>query len=125
MQINDTNPIIYYCSQGRYGGGHCQEGMVGIINPASATALQAYAEAAAKVVEATSPSAGPFGGTFAPSYECGGGGSGPSTMPAGPGGPATPTSPLTPATVTGAASSVNKASWGGGVLAGVLAVLMA
>jgi len=27
--INDTLPIWYYCSQGM----HCQEGMVGVINP--------------------------------------------------------------------------------------------
>lgn len=29
IPIRDTNPIWFYCSQAR----HCQEGMVGVINP--------------------------------------------------------------------------------------------
>ncbi|KAL8698359.1 MAG: hypothetical protein Q9201_006616 [Fulgogasparrea decipioides] len=29
IMINDTKPIWYYCSQ----GDHCQDGMVGVINP--------------------------------------------------------------------------------------------
>ena len=29
IMVNDTKPIWYYCSQ----GDHCQDGMVGVINP--------------------------------------------------------------------------------------------
>ncbi len=29
IAINDTKPIWFYCSQGK----HCQQGMVGVINP--------------------------------------------------------------------------------------------
>lgn len=29
VMIKDTNPVWYYCSQGK----HCQDGMVGVINP--------------------------------------------------------------------------------------------
>lgn len=29
IQVKDTNPMWYYCSQAN----HCQEGMVGVINP--------------------------------------------------------------------------------------------
>jgi len=29
IQVKDTNPVWFYCSQGK----HCQNGMVGAINP--------------------------------------------------------------------------------------------
>ncbi len=64
MRINDTTPIVYYCPQGRVGDGHCQDGMVGVVNPPDATALENYAKAASSVTLARYPDGGPFGGTF-------------------------------------------------------------
>jgi len=52
VTINDTNPIWYYCGQ----VGHCQAGMVGVINPpSSGNTLDAYKSAAGKAQTGTNP----------------------------------------------------------------------
>ncbi|ROV87303.1 hypothetical protein VPNG_10400 [Cytospora leucostoma] len=67
VTVNDTNPIVYYCSQnGPDFGNHCKEhGMAGVINEPDLTRLQAYRDAAALVNTSVSPASGPFGGVFA------------------------------------------------------------
>jgi plastocyanin len=40
--VNDTSPIWYYCTQAR----HCQDGMVGVINPPQNETLEDYKKAA-------------------------------------------------------------------------------
>ncbi|MCJ1437491.1 hypothetical protein MMC27_006878 [Xylographa pallens] len=49
--INDTQPIWYYCSQGM----HCQNGMVGVINPPSNATVVQFAALAAKATVNVSP----------------------------------------------------------------------
>ncbi|KAL8736907.1 MAG: hypothetical protein Q9181_002203 [Wetmoreana brouardii] len=54
IMINDTKPIWYYCSQ----GDHCQDGMVGVINPPAANqsrTIEAYGALAKKATENLSP----------------------------------------------------------------------
>ncbi|KAJ5771553.1 Cupredoxin [Penicillium odoratum] len=51
--VNDTNPIWLYCAQ----IGHCQAGMVAVINPPNQDALSMFKAAAAKVSESSEPSA--------------------------------------------------------------------
>jgi len=58
IQINDTKPIWYYCSQGP----HCQEGMVGVINAPKDKTLSTYIAAAKGATANVSPSTGPLGG---------------------------------------------------------------
>ncbi|KAA8896109.1 Cupredoxin [Sphaerosporella brunnea] len=58
VKINDTNPIWFYCSQGK----HCQSGMVGVINPPSGKTLASFMSAAKAAAENLSPSSSPFGG---------------------------------------------------------------
>ncbi|KAI5803841.1 hypothetical protein EDC01DRAFT_473304 [Geopyxis carbonaria] len=43
IRINTTDPIFFYCSQGR----HCQQGFVGAINPTPTRSLAAFKAAAA------------------------------------------------------------------------------
>ncbi|KAJ6256860.1 hypothetical protein Dda_8730 [Drechslerella dactyloides] len=45
INITSTEPVYFYCAQGR----HCQGGMVGIINPPSADAINVFKAAASKV----------------------------------------------------------------------------
>lgn len=42
LTVNDTNPIWFYCGQ----VGHCQAGMVGVINPSGSDTLDAFKSAA-------------------------------------------------------------------------------
>ncbi|KAF2396439.1 Cupredoxin [Trichodelitschia bisporula] len=52
LPIKDTNPIWFYCSQAR----HCQDGMVGVINPpASGQTLQQYTDKAKQAANNVSP----------------------------------------------------------------------
>ncbi|KAF1964188.1 Cupredoxin [Bimuria novae-zelandiae CBS 107.79] len=50
---NASQPLWYYCSRGN----HCQEGMVGVINPPASgqKTLAAFAKAAANATNSTSP----------------------------------------------------------------------
>jgi hypothetical protein len=133
LTINSTDPIYYYCGQ----VGHCQAGMVGVINPpcnatgfTSPGTFGAY-QSAAKLV----PSVGPLpsvvrGGQFVPTY--------PSGTPKGPPGPnftgfsascttgSNSSSNSTTSTTTSAISSATTSaiqpifsSGGGGVYSGV------
>ncbi|KUI70953.1 hypothetical protein VM1G_05847 [Cytospora mali] len=67
VTVNDTNPIVYYCSQNGPGfGNHCKDhGMAGVINEPDLTKLQIYKDAAALVNTSVTPASGPFGGVFA------------------------------------------------------------
>lgn len=61
LTINSTDPIWYYCSQ----GDHCQDGMVGVINPPSSGAsIDGYAMAASNADMNKSPET-VMGGVFA------------------------------------------------------------
>jgi len=123
VPINDTNPAVYYCSQGRYGGGHCQIGMVGIVNAADASALPKYAEAAKKVLLAHSPARGPFGGTFAANPNVA---SPSSPSPTGTSASSSATRAGPPsASVTAGAAGVVGSSLEAAVAAGAAALLMA
>jgi plastocyanin len=42
LTVNDTNPIWFYCGQ----VGHCQAGMVGVINPSGSDTLDSFKSAA-------------------------------------------------------------------------------
>lgn len=42
LTVNDTNPIWFYCGQ----VGHCQAGMVGVINPSGSDTLKSFKSAA-------------------------------------------------------------------------------
>jgi len=57
INITSTDPLYFYCSQGH----HCQEGMVGIINPSNISQAQ-YKAAAANAAESLSPANGVQGG---------------------------------------------------------------
>ncbi|KAL8933605.1 MAG: hypothetical protein Q9211_005692 [Gyalolechia sp. 1 TL-2023] len=54
IMVNDTKPVWYYCSQGK----HCQDGMVGVINPPAANqsrTIESFTALANKAVENLSP----------------------------------------------------------------------
>ncbi|KAK0383248.1 hypothetical protein NLU13_9161 [Sarocladium strictum] len=57
INITSTDPIWFYCGV----PGHCQAGMVGVINEGTAHNLSDYASAAAKTEKTTNPPQ-PFGG---------------------------------------------------------------
>lgn len=65
--MNNTDPIIYYCSQnGPEFGNHCKDhGMAGVVNEPDVSKLQDYRDAAAKVNTSVTPDSAPFGGVFA------------------------------------------------------------
>ncbi|KAI3392538.1 hypothetical protein diail_5549, partial [Diaporthe ilicicola] len=67
VTVNDTNAIVYYCSQnGPDFGNHCKDhGMAGVINEPDLSKLQDYRDAAAKVNVSVTPDSEPFGGVFA------------------------------------------------------------
>ncbi|KAG8163200.1 hypothetical protein KVR01_006497 [Diaporthe batatas] len=67
VTVNDTDPIVYYCSQnGPEFGNHCKEhGMAGVVNEPNVSKLQDYRDAAASVDTSVTPDSGPFGGVFA------------------------------------------------------------
>ncbi|MCJ1247139.1 hypothetical protein MMC30_004350 [Trapelia coarctata] len=128
--INDTQPIWYYCSQGM----HCQEGMVGVINPSTTQTITQFAAAAKLVTTNITPGmAAPIvpmnpmappapkinATTIAPTFK-------PSAMP--------PSSTAKPgnvsATVPGIVRQTGHAAagasaWGGAGVAGFLAVIAA
>lgn len=61
IMINDTKPIWFYCSQ----GDHCQDGMVGVINPPAknqSRTIETFKELAKKAPENIIPSEGAAGG---------------------------------------------------------------
>jgi len=58
ITVTDTEPIWYYCSAEE----HCENGMVGVINPPSNSTVEEYAAAAKSVSAPAAPSA-PIGGT--------------------------------------------------------------
>lgn len=60
MTVNDTEPIVFYCSQNTLS--HCKSGMSGVVNPANSSQLTDYKNAAKNVDTAGSP-ASVFGGT--------------------------------------------------------------
>ncbi|KAJ5606612.1 hypothetical protein N7510_009393 [Penicillium lagena] len=53
LTVNDTNPIWFYCGQ----VGHCQAGMVGVINPSGSDTLDAFKSAASSANGDSVPSA--------------------------------------------------------------------
>jgi hypothetical protein len=57
--VNDTTPIWFYCGV----PGHCQAGMVGVINAGTSKTLSAYKSAAAKTEKTTNPPKA-FGGVI-------------------------------------------------------------
>lgn len=67
VTVNDTDPIIYYCSQnGPEFGNHCKDhGMAGVVNEPDVSKLQEYRDAAASVNTSVTPDSEPFGGVFA------------------------------------------------------------
>ena len=59
VEVSDTNPVVFYCSQGR----HCQNGMFGMIN-GDDSLLSSYTTLAQAANDNVSPdSATAFGGT--------------------------------------------------------------
>ncbi|KAL3421749.1 hypothetical protein PVAG01_05905 [Phlyctema vagabunda] len=69
ITVNSTDPIWFYCSLNR----HCQNGMVGVVNPPAGTDISAFQSAAANVAAASAPST-PIGGlitTASPSNSSG------------------------------------------------------
>lgn len=67
VTVNDTDPIVYYCSQNAPEfGNHCKDhGMAGVINEPDVSKLQEYRDAAASVETSVTPDSDPFGGVFA------------------------------------------------------------
>ncbi|KAF2025150.1 hypothetical protein EK21DRAFT_104167 [Setomelanomma holmii] len=61
VPITDTQPMYIYCSQAQ----HCQQGMVMVINPPNAAAVQQYANKAANARNNVSPRGGISGGQMA------------------------------------------------------------
>lgn len=66
VTVNNTKPIWFYCGV----PGHCQAGMVGVINAGTDKTLSAYKSAAAETDKTTTPPK-PFGGII--SAKSGGG----------------------------------------------------
>ncbi|KAH4015225.1 hypothetical protein HBI13_160190 [Parastagonospora nodorum] len=58
VPVTDNQPMYIYCSQAQ----HCQAGMVMVINPPNAQAVQQYAAKAAKAKNNVSPQGGVSGG---------------------------------------------------------------
>ncbi|RJE26401.1 extracellular serine-rich protein [Aspergillus sclerotialis] len=52
LTVNDTNPIWFYCGQ----VGHCQAGMVGVINPSGSDMLDSFKSAASNANGQSVPS---------------------------------------------------------------------
>ncbi len=140
--INDTNPIWFYCSE-KAGGGHCSNGMVGVINPPRGCnqTLAQYAAFASNVsitsysqpnqvqlgVVVENPAGNNTGvtttssGSATPSATAGSGSSGGSS---GYGSSATNTASGTGAKKTNGANFIDAKSWGVGALAGGLALAL-
>ncbi len=105
VTLNDTNPLVFYCSQNV--GKHCASGMAGVINPTVSSSLSNYQASAKNVQEATNPSS-VFGGVVGPAP------SGPSTTTPPPAGNSTtPTGTPVPTTSKPSSAGAIKASVGG------------
>jgi len=78
ITVNDTKPIWFYCGF----PGHCEAGMVGVINPPAdgSKTIDQFKAAAAKVAKTVPPSA-TQGGVIAPQSEVSGTGSATSGSP--------------------------------------------
>jgi hypothetical protein len=63
VTVNNTNPMVFYCSQDYLQYKHCQSGMVGVVNSDNAT-LTKYKTAARNITKAMTP-AKVFGGDVA------------------------------------------------------------
>ncbi|KAI4255095.1 MAG: hypothetical protein LQ352_002724 [Teloschistes flavicans] len=106
IMVNDTKPIWYYCSQ----GDHCQDGMVGVINPPAANqsrTIESFTALAKQATENLSPGqSSSMGSTGASSYSSPGSSSAP--IPSDSGSSSTVTMPLSgtnsSSTTSGAAS---------------------
>jgi len=94
IQVKDTKPIWFYCSQ----GSHCQTGMVGVINPTAQRTLADFTSRAALAPNNVSPDPEESGSGAAPSVS-----GTPTTLKTSAAGTATGTN-TNPATPTGAAS---------------------
>ncbi|UNI21349.1 hypothetical protein JDV02_007345 [Purpureocillium takamizusanense] len=69
ITVNNTDPTFFYCAI----DGHCQAGMVGVINEGPVDKLPAFKSAAAKTDSSSAPTAaGPYGGTNGPAPNSGG-----------------------------------------------------
>ncbi|KAL8980200.1 MAG: hypothetical protein Q9205_004654 [Flavoplaca limonia] len=65
IMVNDTKPIWYYCSQGK----HCQQKMVGVINPPAANksrTIESFRELASKATANLSPGQASSGTSSSP-----------------------------------------------------------
>lgn len=60
VTLEDTDPKVFYCSQGM----HCKSGMVGVINGLGNRTFEAYKGLAADVTSVGNPSGGVKGGSF-------------------------------------------------------------
>lgn len=65
VTINDTNPLVYYCSQNASNHNHCKSGMVGFVNQPDQTLMDTYVATAQKGSLNVSPDGAAFGGVFA------------------------------------------------------------
>lgn len=89
IMVNDTKPIWYYCSQ----GDHCQDGMVGVINPPAANqsrTIESFTSLAKKATENLSPGQSSSGSSSSSSSGSYGSGSSGSSAPSSAAAPATP-----------------------------------
>lgn len=64
VTINDTTPIVFYCSQNASDHNHCKSGMMGFVNQADESVMTTYMTAAADSSVNISPNVGPFGGSL-------------------------------------------------------------
>jgi len=64
ITVENDDPIFIYCSQ----GGHCQGGMVGVINPGNPQVYSSYHAAAMAATTVSAPS-NPTGGVTGPAIE--------------------------------------------------------
>ncbi|KAL8391820.1 hypothetical protein RB595_002141 [Gaeumannomyces hyphopodioides] len=63
VTVNDTKPLVFYCSQNT--GFHCARGMYAVVNPGPAPqSIEGYGSGIRGNVTAVSPPGGPRGGVF-------------------------------------------------------------
>jgi plastocyanin len=105
LTVNDTNPIWFYCGQ----VGHCQAGMVGVINPSGSDTLDAFKSAASTASGQSVPATAQGGILGTPSASQTTTNSGSKTTTSG--GPAV-TSSMTTSSRTSAASGTPTTSTG-------------
>ncbi|KAJ5910773.1 uncharacterized protein N7473_000076 [Penicillium subrubescens] len=105
LTVNDTNPIWFYCGQ----VGHCQAGMVGVINPSGSDTLDSFKSAASSANGQSVPATAQGGILGTPSASQTTTNSGSKTTTSG--GPAV-TSSMTTSSRTSAASGTPTTSTG-------------